>query len=128
MPRTTPKARRQQWSTKRVYEPPGPEDGARFLVERLWPRGLRKEALQARGWLKEVAPSDGLRRWFHHDPARWSEFERRYFEELDRVPEAVEPLRSASKREPVTLLYSSRDQEHNAAVALREYLQAREGR
>ncbi len=111
-------------SVKRVYEPTAPEDGARFLVERLWPRGLKKEALHARGWLKDVAPSDGLRRWFHHDPAKWGEFEKRYFEELDRNPGAVEPLRMAARHEPVTLLYSSHDQEHNNAVALREYLEA----
>lgn len=111
-------------AVKRVYEPTAPEDGARFLVERLWPRGLKKEELRARGWLKGVAPSDGLRRWFQHDPAKWGEFERRYFEELDRNSEALEPLREASHREPVTLLYSARDREHNNAVALREYLEA----
>ncbi|HEY3447851.1 MAG TPA: DUF488 family protein [Myxococcales bacterium] len=128
MPRKTRKVEGQPLSTKRVYEAPSHQDGARFLVERLWPRGLRKEALEARGWLKEAAPSDALRRWFHHDPSRWTEFERRYFEELDRHPKAVEPLREASREGPVTLLYSSRDREHNAAAALREYLEATGGR
>lgn len=112
---------------RRVYEPPRPGEGARYLVERLWPRGLSKEALQLDGWLREVAPSDALRRWFAHDPARWDEFRRRYFEELDRRPEAWQPLLEAARRGPVTLLFSARDPEHNNAVALKQYLEARLG-
>ncbi len=110
---------------KRVYEPVRPEDGARFLVERLWPRGIKRESLALDGWLKDVAPSDRLRRWFGHAPERWEEFRRRYFEELDGRPEAWRPLVEAARRGNVTLLFSARDERHNNAVALMEYLQAR---
>jgi uncharacterized protein YeaO (DUF488 family) len=108
---------------KRVYEPPAPEDGARFLVERLWPRGIKKEALHPDGWLKEVAPSAELRRWFGHDPARWEEFQRRYAAELESKPEALQPIREAARRGNVTLLYSARDTEHNNARALKAYVE-----
>jgi uncharacterized protein YeaO (DUF488 family) len=108
-----------------VYEPPAHGDGARFLVERLWPRGLKKEALHAQAWLKEVAPSAALRRWFAHDPAKWEEFERRYFAELAERPDALEPLVEAARRGRVTLLFSARDETHNNAVALRAYLEGR---
>jgi uncharacterized protein YeaO (DUF488 family) len=107
---------------KRVYEPPDASDGARFLVERLWPRGLTREALRLDGWLKEVAPSHALRRWFGHDPAKWDEFQRRYRAELDERPEAWRPLLEAARRGDVTLLFSARDAEHNNAVALQRYL------
>jgi uncharacterized protein YeaO (DUF488 family) len=106
---------------KRVYEAAEPADGARFLVERLWPRGMKKAALQMDGWLKEVAPSTALRQWFGHDPARWAEFQRRYAAELDAAPDAWAPLVAAARRGTVTLLYSARDTEHNAAVPLRVY-------
>jgi uncharacterized protein YeaO (DUF488 family) len=109
--------------TKRVYEHPEPSDGTRFLVERLWPRGMRKEAVAMDGWLKDVAPSGALRRWFAHDPAKWEEFKRRYFAELDGEPEAWQPLLQAARRNVVTLLYSARDTAHNNAVALKEYLE-----
>ncbi len=108
---------------KRVYESPEPRDGACFLVERLWPRGIKKNALHMDGWLKDVAPSDGLRRWFGHDPRKWEEFRRRYFAELDGKPDAWEPLRAAARKGTVTLLYSARDTEHNNAVALKNYLE-----
>lgn len=108
---------------KRVYEPPGRQDGIRFLVERLWPRGMKKESLKMDGWLKEVAPSDVLRRWFGHDPARWKEFCRRYGAELDGRPQACRPILEAARRGAVTLLYSARDTEHNNAVALKAYLE-----
>jgi len=108
---------------KRVYDPPDAKDGARFLVERLWPRGIKKEALQMQDWLKDVAPSGELRRWFSHDPAKWREFQRRYFKELDGNREAWQPLLQAVRRRNVTLLYSARDTEHNNAVALKEYLE-----
>ncbi len=110
---------------KRVYEPPSAEDGRRYLVERLWPRGLRKDALPLDGWLREVAPSDALRRWFGHDPARWEEFQRRYAAELDARPDAWRPLLEAARQGPVTLLFSARDTEHNNAVALKAYLEAK---
>jgi uncharacterized protein YeaO (DUF488 family) len=109
--------------TRRVYDAVEAGDGFRVLVERLWPRGLRKEALRLDRWLKEVAPSDELRRWFAHDPARWDEFRRRYFAELDAKPEAWQPLLEAARGGPVTLLYSARDTEHNNARALQEYLE-----
>ncbi len=111
--------------TKRVYEPTVVEDGTRFLVDRLWPRGLKKAALRLDGWLKDVAPSNELRGWFGHNPARWTEFRRRYFAELDRHPEVAQPILDAVKRGPATLLFSARDAEHNNAVALREYLEAK---
>jgi uncharacterized protein YeaO (DUF488 family) len=107
---------------KRVYEPESPEDGLRFLVERLWPRGVKKEALHLDVWLKEVAPSTELRQWFAHDPAKWAEFQRRYFAELDAMPEAVQPIRNAMREGSVTLLFSSHDAEHNNALALKTYL------
>jgi uncharacterized protein YeaO (DUF488 family) len=94
----------------------------------LWPRGIRKEALRLRAWLKDVAPSTELRRWFSHDPARWDEFRRRYRRELDERPLAWAPIIEAARQGPVTLVYSSHDEEHNSAVALKEYLDVRLGR
>lgn len=108
---------------KRAYDPAARNDGARYLVDRLWPRGVKKEALKLEGWLQEVAPSDGLRRWFGHDPKKWEEFRRRYSAELDRNAEAWVPLLEAARRGTVTLLFSARDPEHNNAVALKAYLE-----
>jgi uncharacterized protein YeaO (DUF488 family) len=113
---------------KRAYDPPGPEDGRRYLVERLWPRGVKKEALRVEAWLKDVAPSDGLRRWFGHDPKRWPEFRRRYLQELEKNAEAWEPLLEAARHGTVTLVYSARDTEHNNAVALKDYLETHLGK
>ena len=107
---------------KRVYEAPEPADGTRFLVERLWPRGMKKTDLRMDGWVKEVAPSTPLRRWFGHDPARWDEFRLRYAAELDGVSAAWQPIAQAARRGTVTLLFSSHDQQHNNAVALKAYL------
>ncbi len=107
---------------KRVYDPPDPGDGRRFLVERFWPRGMKKERLSLDAWVRDVAPSDALRRWFAHDPKKWEEFQRRYFAELDRKPEAWRPLLEAARQGTITLLYSARHLEHNNAVALRAYL------
>jgi uncharacterized protein YeaO (DUF488 family) len=108
----------------RVYDQ-NSGDGPAFLVERLWPRGVRRADLHMSDWLKDVAPSDELRRWFGHDPQKWDEFRRRYAAELDRRPAAWKPLADAAATGDVTLLYSSRDQEHNNAVALRDYVAAR---
>lgn len=110
---------------KRVYEEAAASDGKRFLIERLWPRGIRKTALKYDAWLKEVGPSHELRRWFNHDPARWSEFQRKYFAELDSRYEVLKPIMQAASEGPVTLLYSSHDTEHNNAVALKKYLEDR---
>ena len=112
---------------KRAYEPASPCDGKRFLVERLWPRGIKKENLKLDGWLKDVAPSTELRKWFAHDPAKWQDFRKRYFEELGHNPEAWEPLASAAKKGTVTLIFSSHDQEHNNAVALKQFLERKLG-
>ena len=110
---------------KRAYEPVSRADGVRLLVERLWPRGIAKADLRLDEWLKDVAPSPGLRKWFGHDPDKWDEFRRRYFRELDSHPEAWKPILSAARRgETVTLVYSSHDAQHNNAVALRDYLRA----
>ena len=108
---------------KRVYEPVGERDGTRFLVERLWPRGVRKDSLALDAWLKDVAPSTALRRWFGHDPARWQEFCQRYAGELDARPEAFALIRQADRSGTATLLYSAHDGEHNNAVALKAYLE-----
>lgn len=105
----------------RVYDPP-PPDGRVFFVERLWPRGVRRDALRIDAWLKDAAPSTALRQWFGHDPQRWPEFRERYFAELDANPNAWRPVVAT---EPVTLLFSARDREHNNAVALRDYVIAR---
>jgi uncharacterized protein YeaO (DUF488 family) len=107
---------------KRAYDQADPRDGRRFLVERLWPRGIRKADLPLDGWLKDVAPSSELRRWFGHDPARWTEFRRRYSAELRKNEAALAPLLAAARRGPTTLIYSARDTEHNAAIALRDHL------
>ena len=107
---------------KRAYDSASRTDGARFLVERLWPRGVSKRKLHIDAWLKEVGPSTELRKWFRHDPQKWSEFRRRYFRELDSRSEAWQRIASAARRGRVTLVYSSHDTQHNNAVALREYL------
>jgi uncharacterized protein YeaO (DUF488 family) len=107
---------------KRAYDTAERADGVRYLVERLWPRGLKKEQLRLDGWLKDVAPSAELRKWFSHDPAKWPEFRRRYLAELDRSSEAWRPILDAARRGRVTLIYSSHDTEHNNAVALKDYL------
>lgn len=108
---------------KRTYDPPARDDGRRILVERLWPRGVKKEALALDDWLKDVAPSTALRKWFGHQVERWDEFRRRYRDELDANPDAWAPLLAAGRRGAVTLLYSAHDSDHNSAVVLRDYLQ-----
>ena len=108
---------------KRAYEKPTPSDGRRILVERLWPRGVSKARLAVDLWLKEIAPSPALRKWFGHDPARWKQFERRYWKELEAKPEAVKELRRQAKRGAITLVYAARDELHNSAVALKSFLE-----
>jgi len=113
---------------KRVYQKADAEDGARFLVERLWPRGMKKDSLQLTAWLKEAAPSTELRKWFNHDPSKWSQFRRRYFAELETRLDALEPLMQAAANGKVTLVYSSHDEEHNNAVALKGFLESKVSR
>jgi uncharacterized protein YeaO (DUF488 family) len=108
---------------KRVYEPASSSDGARFLVERLWPRGMKKEALKMDGWKRDVAPSPELRQWYGHDPAKWPEFKRRYLRELKACGDACGPLLDAARRGPLTLLYSAHDIEHNSALILKAFLE-----
>lgn len=110
---------------KRVYDPMVAGDGRRYLVERLWPRGVKKESLALAGWLKELAPSSGLRQWYGHDFARWEEFRRRYRAELADSRPAWEPLLQAGRRGNVTLLFGSRDREHCSARVLKEFLDER---
>jgi uncharacterized protein YeaO (DUF488 family) len=112
---------------KRAYDTASTNDGQRFLVERLWPRGVKKNALRIVGWLKDVAPSTSLRKWFSHDPAKWDEFRRRYFAELDTHRDALQPLLDAARQGDITLVYSSHDIEHNNAVALKQYLERKVG-
>jgi uncharacterized protein YeaO (DUF488 family) len=109
--------------TKRVYDLAEQSDGARFLVDHLWPRGLKKEALRVEQWIKLVSPSNRLRDWFGHEPAKWKEFQRRYFAELNEKPDAWKTLLEAARVKDITLVFSARDVEHNNAVALRNYLQ-----
>src|ERR1041385_7421536 len=113
---------------KRTYDPPTRGDGRRILVERLWPRGMKKEALAADAWLKDVAPSTVLRKWFNHRVDRWEEFRRRYGEELNANPDARRPILAAGRRGTVTLLYSAHDTLHNGALVLRDYLMGRNGK
>lgn len=110
---------------KRVYEKHEPHDGTRFLVERLWPRGLGKADVHMDGWQKEAGPSGRLRKWFSHDPAKWTDFQQKYFAELEQRPEAWQPILDAARRGAVTLLYSSHDTEHNNAIALKRFLEAK---
>jgi uncharacterized protein YeaO (DUF488 family) len=117
----------QSIAVKRVYDDPEPDDGKRVLVDRLWPRGLSKEKAHLDLWLKEIAPSDELRRWFAHDPEKFAEFRRRYEAELSSgVPhEKMQVLRDLAGKEHVTLLFGAKDTEHNNAVVLRELLTER---
>jgi uncharacterized protein YeaO (DUF488 family) len=110
---------------KRVYETASPSDGARFLVERLWPRGMKKEALRMDGWLRDIAPSPELRQWYGHDPAKWPEFQRRYRRELASYRDACRQLLDIAGRGPLTLLYSARDAERNSALVLKDFLEKR---
>jgi len=110
---------------KRVYEPAAADDGVRVLVDRIWPRGMTKERLKADRWMKDIAPSSALRKWFGHDPAKWSEFRKRYVRELEGNAELVAELRLAAGKKTVTLLFAAQDEEHNNAVVLAEVLRGR---
>ncbi|HEX5036172.1 MAG TPA: DUF488 family protein [bacterium] len=113
---------------KRAYDPPSPKDGKRFLVDRLWPRGLAKEKLKIEAWLKDAAPSDALRKWYGHDPKKWAEFRKRYEKELLKNPEAWKPLATAARKGTVTLVFGSKELEKNNAAALREFLLGKSGK
>jgi uncharacterized protein YeaO (DUF488 family) len=110
---------------KRVYEDARSGDGTRFLVERLWPRGIKKDGLKMKAWLKDVAPSQDLRKWYAHDTAKWEEFRQRYRAELENNPTTWSPLLEAAQKGNVTLIYSARDAEHNSALVLKEFLEER---
>jgi len=111
-----------QIKLKRAYEQPDPGDGRRILVDRLWPRGVKKADAAIDFWLRDIAPSAELRRWFGHRPERWPEFRRRYLAELQERPELIEEIRKAARGGPVTLVYAARDEAHNDAVVLKELL------
>jgi uncharacterized protein YeaO (DUF488 family) len=116
------KAKSLRLAVKRAYDPPASADGQRVLVDRVWPRGVTKEALRLDDWLKEAAPSTALRKWFGHDPKKWDGFRARYFRELDGQPDAVAALLERCAQGKVTLVYGAKDVTHNQAVALTEYL------
>lgn len=111
--------------TKRIYDASSRPDGFRVLVDRIWPRGMSRDRAAVDVWLKTVAPSTDLRKWFDHDPGKWNEFKRRYFAELDAGPEGLGELVERAKKGVVTLVYSARDSRHNQAAALKEYLDGR---
>jgi uncharacterized protein YeaO (DUF488 family) len=123
--RRRPAASTPMFRLKRVYETPSPEDGFRVLVERLWPRGVSKERAALDLWLKEIAPSPELRKWFSHDLTRWEEFQARYAAELDDAGDAVRLLKQKGREGTVTLVYASQDEEHNGALVLKRYLDDR---
>jgi uncharacterized protein YeaO (DUF488 family) len=116
---------RKHIKVKRAYDEPAHDDGVRVLVDRLWPRGLSKARAHVDLWVKDLAPSSTLRRWFNHDPAKWAEFRRRYARELDAKDRAIAAMRGAVRRGRVTLLSAAQDIEHNSAAALRAYLARR---
>jgi uncharacterized protein YeaO (DUF488 family) len=113
--------------TKRVYEPPSRDDGKRILIDRLWPRGLKKEAAHVDEWMKDIASSTTLRKWFGHDPEKWNEFKHRFFKELQEKQEQIERIADLAKKGRVTLLFGSKEERFNNASALKEYLEARMG-
>jgi uncharacterized protein YeaO (DUF488 family) len=109
--------------TKRIYEKVARNDGSRIYVDRLWARGLTKEAAHLDEWMKDIAPSDELRKWYHHDKGRWQEFKERYYRELEGKSELVRKLREEAQKKKVTLLFSAKNEECNNAIALKEYLE-----
>ena len=117
---------RKRWrgmiKIKRVYESASPDDGRRIYIDRLWPRGMKKEEVKIDEWLKDISPSDSLRKWFGHDPSKYAEFKRRYTKELEKRSEILERIKKEAKKETVTLLFSAKDVEHNNATVLKELL------
>jgi uncharacterized protein YeaO (DUF488 family) len=107
---------------KRIYDPVSSDDGKRILIDRLWPRGVKKEEAKIDEWLRDVAPSNDLRKWFSHDPSKYQEFKKRYVKELEKKSELLERIKKEAKKETVTLLFSAKDTEHNNATALKEIL------
>ena len=112
---------------KRIYEPPSGSDGVRILVERLWPRGMKKESAKIDVWFKEASPSHELRKWYGHDISKWAEFRNRYFRELSERSEVLEPVLEISGKKTVTFLFSSREEKYNSARALKEYIESISG-
>ena len=110
---------------KRAYEPPASDDGTRILIDRLWPRGVKKADAAIDEWMKDIAPSTGLRKWFGHDPARWQEFRRRYQSEIRQHPDEFDRLRTLAQNGPITLVFSAHDEAHNDAVVLKDLLLGR---
>lgn len=108
---------------KRAYDEPAKNDGRRVLVDRIWPRGVKKTDLALNDWFKQVAPSKDLRQWFEHDPEKWQEFKQRYFDELKARPEEIRSLLATAREGRLTLVYAAREEQHNNAVALKEFLQ-----
>lgn len=115
-------------TTKRIYDKPRKDDGFRILVDRLWPRGLSKDEVKVDAWLKDIAPSNELRKWFTHQPEKWDEFRKRYFEELQEKKELVDFIIQKAKKEKVTLLYAAKDEKFNNAVSLKEHIKAKNKR
>jgi uncharacterized protein YeaO (DUF488 family) len=107
---------------KRVYEKPGKEDGSRILVDRFWPRGLTKEKAALNLWLKDIAPTTELRKWFNHDPAKWNEFIKKYLKELKENEESISILKEFLKKGPVTLIYAAKDEAHNEALVIKDFV------
>jgi uncharacterized protein YeaO (DUF488 family) len=110
---------------KRAYDPPSKSDGLRILVERLWPRGVSKEKANVQMWLKEVAPSAELRKWYKHDPSKWEEFQRRYRDELAKKEDIIEEIEQVAAESPVTFIYAARDEDRNSALVLKNYIESR---
>ncbi len=107
---------------KRIYDSASPDDGKRIYIDRLWPRGMKKEEVKIDEWLKEISPSDDLRKWFGHDPSKYEEFKKRYKKELEKHLDILERIKKEGKRKTVTLLFSAKDEEHNNATVMREIL------
>lgn len=122
-----PHKARLRVNLKRAYEAPTKSDGQRILVDRVWPRGVTKEEILIDDWVKDVAPSTALRKWFNHEPPKWNEFKRRYFRELEKQPDALKRLLAKSKAGTMTLVFGAKDAGHNNAVALKEYLERHAG-
>jgi len=123
MPRNSP----LKVNLKRAYEAPAKSDGQRILVDRVWPRGVTKEEILINDWVKDVAPSTALRKWFNHEPPKWNEFKRRYFRELEERPDALKRLLAKARAGTMTLVFGAKDAAHNNAMALKEYLERHAG-